>query len=224
MLSTCSEEQPKEWDQHLSKLCMAYNTSVHSTTGYSPFFPMFGREAHLPIDLMFGSPNLDETSYSSYVTNQQEILTKAYNKVRENTKRKQHRQKEFYNRRVHGKPYKKGELVWLFNPAVKKGYTKKFHSHGVDPIGSATNCLLTIKHTANNKFKVVHFDRLKHCPEGTWFTHKKLKDVSPSNPIQLSQLPGFSLELIEDDSDTIQRGSIVTQLNYCLYSIVVSLF
>ena len=57
------------------------------------------------IYLMFGSPNSDETSYSSYVTKQQEILTKAYSKVRENTKRKQHRQKEFYNRRVHGKPY-----------------------------------------------------------------------------------------------------------------------
>ena len=53
MLSTCSEEQPKEWDQHLSKLC---NTSVHNTTGDTPFFLMFGREAHLPVDLMFGSP------------------------------------------------------------------------------------------------------------------------------------------------------------------------
>ena len=92
---------------------------------------------------MFGSPISDETSYSSYVTKQQEILTKAYSKVRENTKRKQHRQKEFYNRRVHGKPYNKGELVWLFNPAFKRNSI----SHGVDPIGSATNCLmLTIKY------------------------------------------------------------------------------
>ena len=64
-----------------------------------------------------------------------------------------------------------------------------------------------IQHTANNKMKVVHFDRLKHCPEGTRFTHKKLNDVSPSNPIQPSQSLGFSLELIEDDSDTIQPSS-----------------
>ena len=151
---------------------------------------------------MFGSPNSDETSYESYVTNQQEILTKGYNNVRENTKRKQHRQNEFYNRRVHGKPYKKGELVWLFNPAVKKGYTKKFHKPWSGPYricNKLSDVNYQIQHTANNKIKVVHFDRLKNCPEGTRFTHKKLKDVSPSNPIQPSQPPGFSLELIEDE-------------------------
>ena len=152
---------------------------------------------------MFGSPNSAETSYSSYVTNQQEILTKAYKKSLRKHQTKTAQTKKFYNHRVHGKPYK-GNLVWLFNPAVEKGYTKNSISHGVDPIGSATNCLmLTIKHTANNKIKVVHFHRLKHCPNGTRFTHKKRKDASPSNPIQLSQPPGFfSLEVIEDDSDT----------------------
>ena len=38
MLSTCSEEQPKEWDQHLSKLCMAYNTSIIALQDTLPFF------------------------------------------------------------------------------------------------------------------------------------------------------------------------------------------
>ena len=53
MISTCPMEHPSDWDLYLSKLCLAYNSSVQSTTGYSPLFLMFGREARLPIDLIY---------------------------------------------------------------------------------------------------------------------------------------------------------------------------
>ena len=38
MLATISEEKPFDWEGKLRSVCMAYNTSVHPTTGYSPFF------------------------------------------------------------------------------------------------------------------------------------------------------------------------------------------
>ena len=37
MLSMAVTERPFEWERHLPRLCLAYNTSVHPTTGYSPF-------------------------------------------------------------------------------------------------------------------------------------------------------------------------------------------
>ena len=69
MLSTCSMEHPSDWDLYLSKLCLAYNSSVQSTTGYSPFFLMFGREARLPIDLIYNLNGEQEgTADKSYST------------------------------------------------------------------------------------------------------------------------------------------------------------
>ena len=53
MLAASSKDHPFAWEQHLSKVCFAYNTSVHASTGFTPFALMFGREAKLPIDLMF---------------------------------------------------------------------------------------------------------------------------------------------------------------------------
>lgn len=56
MLATAVKFQ---WEEHVSKVVMAYNTSKHSTTGYSPFYLMFCREARIPIDLMYETPTSD---------------------------------------------------------------------------------------------------------------------------------------------------------------------
>lgn len=48
MLAKADGEQPFEWEGHLRRLCLANNTSVHPTTGYFPFFLMFGRQVRMP--------------------------------------------------------------------------------------------------------------------------------------------------------------------------------
>ena len=45
MLATTTRENAFDWENQIRKVCMAYNTSVHSSTGFTPFFLMFGRQA-----------------------------------------------------------------------------------------------------------------------------------------------------------------------------------
>ena len=128
MLSTAVADHTWNWEDHLRPLCYAYNSSVQASTGYTPFFLMFGRQARLPVDLAFQLPNKQPVPHNDYVAKLQQMLQESYKVVRDNLSNNLHRQKEIYDKKSHGCPYHKGDSVWLFNPVVPPG---NFIDHGL---------------------------------------------------------------------------------------------
>ncbi|KAL5464015.1 hypothetical protein EMCRGX_G032972, partial [Ephydatia muelleri] len=105
MLASTVEEDPSNWEQHLRKVCMAYNTSVQPSTGYTPFYLMFGRLARLPVDIMYGSCPTEPVLPHQYVKTLKDTLESAYTKARKHMHATAMRSEELYNRRVHGQEY-----------------------------------------------------------------------------------------------------------------------
>lgn len=52
MLSLFVDANELNWENLLSYVTMAYRSSVHASTGYTPYKVLFGREIVLPVDVM----------------------------------------------------------------------------------------------------------------------------------------------------------------------------
>ena len=54
MLGTLPKEKKSEWKNHIGTLVHAYNNTQNSATGFSPYYPIYGRQPCLPVDVTLG--------------------------------------------------------------------------------------------------------------------------------------------------------------------------
>jgi hypothetical protein len=168
MLSIAAEESEEDWDLKMPTVMFVYRSSVHESTGETPFSLMFGREAQLPADIMYNVTGKNGSSQSppkDQADRLRKRLSEAYTRVRSHLKKHQNKQKFHYDARAHGKAYKKGDLVWLHCPAVPRGCSRKLHRPWRGPyvvIKVMGDAVYRIKLVSNSQQrKVVHYNRLK---------------------------------------------------------------
>ena len=84
-----------DWDDLLPALMMAYRSSVHESTGFSPHRLMFGEECTFPIDvgLPRREPDLPDPITIPYAIWVCDVLEVAYNQVRRHSGQAVQRQK-----------------------------------------------------------------------------------------------------------------------------------
>ena len=121
----------------------------------------------MPIDILYGQPTETECS-QAYAAALRSRLELAFKYVRQLMGHQLQRQKEFYDRKVHGEPYSEGSLVWLCSPVVSKKAGRKLHLPWTGPykvVRRISPVTYRIQHIQSpRKRLVVHFDRLKPCP------------------------------------------------------------
>ena len=112
MLGTLPERKKKDWTSYIGMLVLAYNSTKCDSTGFSPYFLMFGREPRLPVDNMF--PLCSEPR-GDYITNVKEALEWAWAKASENGSKAKESQKNYYDKRVRGAALILGDKVLVRN-------------------------------------------------------------------------------------------------------------
>jgi hypothetical protein len=123
---------------------MAYNTSVHKSTGFTPKFwkqsetkpslMMFGREMNLPIELKLGKP-VDEITKSTteYVTHLENNLERIHEITRRPLKQSGVNMKNIYDRGKHVIIYSIGDAVWYCNLRRQRNLSPKLQSPWLGP-------------------------------------------------------------------------------------------
>ena len=133
MLRATVDLDQRNWDEALPECLLAYRTSVHATTKMTPFFLMHGREADLPVDLIFARPPQDYELATEYGKELTDRLDAAYSFVRDNQKKVIKRQIQKVNDQTKAKPFEVGDLVWYYSPRQNVGTSRKLHRGWTGP-------------------------------------------------------------------------------------------
>jgi len=122
MLGTLSAEQKSNWKSYIQPLVHAYNATRHETTGFSPFYLMFGRHPRLPIDVAMGIEPAErqlEKKDSLYVQDLRRRLSYAYDLASKQIQKRGVKNKNLYDRKARGATVEVGDRVLVRNVGLQ---------------------------------------------------------------------------------------------------------
>ncbi|CAC5417860.1 unnamed protein product [Mytilus coruscus] len=167
MLSKVVSKNQRDWDTYVPLLMLAYRSAPHETLGESPNNMMFGREVHMPIDLIYGvySPdsNLSRPEYIDQLTSR---MDKVHNVVRDRLVHAAAQHKRRYDLTSKNYQYKVGDGVMLKDSKKYKGRSPKCQFKWEGPftvIKQLSDILYQIQEGPKSKTKIIHVNRLKPC-------------------------------------------------------------
>lgn len=132
-----SENQnQKDWDRWVPSGLLAYRSSKHETTGFTPAKLCQGRELKLPLDLLLGHPSRSgsgESSSRGYPFELREKFVRIHENVRQRLELKSQKSKSLYDRKDRRLSFTLGQKVWFYNPRRILGRASKLQNSWEGP-------------------------------------------------------------------------------------------
>lgn len=209
MIRALPPKSKAKWPQSLRVLTFCYNCTVHETTGFAPFYLMFGRIPRLPIDVMFQHVLKNDLviTHSEFVSHLKRDLSEAAEVAQRHSTAEQARHAKLYDRKVKGSPLTVGDRVLLANRGErgKRKVADKWESipYEVMSVRSVIN-VYRVKDTVTGKEKTVHRNLL--LPVSFLLRDDVVDLLSDSLSVGAESDPGDALphDQLDSDEKTLQ--------------------
>ena len=119
MLRTLPEKEKGQWPAKLNKMMFSYNSTQHSSTGFTPFRLMFGREAVLPIDWLLDNkipraPEMTRT-YDKLSSDWVKQMTEVHQQAKRNSEKSKAYNVDLWKRKKESQALAVGDRVLVKN-------------------------------------------------------------------------------------------------------------
>lgn len=162
ILSKVTEHQGRNWDLEIPSALWAYRTSVKTSTGFTPFHLVYGKEALLPVEVELPAVKLLEKvlnpssdAFKDRLLQLQEVQLDRM-KALDYYEQVQKKALARVNEKVKEKGIKDGDLVLRYNSKLDKTFQKKFQVKWEGPFKVA-NCF------ANGTYQLADLDGTLHA-------------------------------------------------------------
>ena len=202
IISSFVSEHRVDWDDWLDQAVFAYNTSVHESTGISPYEMVFGRSARMPIEVELGVPLRSPSSQSDYSQSLRKALHHSNQLAQRNLDVARSRQATQYNNKSKRDwdSFEPGQTVWLWRPKHWKFGKRWTGPYQVSSRDGVNYKLVSTR----GKTLVAHHNLLKYCPV-------PLDQGQPVHPAP--ETPGFTIgeavDIVpqEGNQRNVERGT-----------------
>lgn len=188
LLRTLPSEKKKHWPEHLPKLVYAYNVTPHSTTGYSPFYLLFGVQPHLPVDALLGRESGSDCK-QDWLSAHQERLRQAHERAREYSEQKAAERVALQNEKVYCPPVDIGQLVFLRHRPLGRNKIQDAWNPTVYKVVNIQGTTYTVEPLEGGPIKRVHRSELRPCVKPIPKPRTKLRSQTSLQPVAEGLLP-----------------------------------
>lgn len=155
-------EDANNWDQYVRLACYSYNSSKHSSLGYTPFELMFMRDPDVPSSIRKVIEKEPFYSYDDFVAITRHNMRKCFEIAREKLELSKIKNKEIYDKKLNVKDFVVGEQVLMLSEGSRQGRSKAFGPRWLGPytvLEKVGDVNFRIKKSREEV--IVHGDKLK---------------------------------------------------------------
>ena len=159
MIGSLNPSKKRCWQDWVSTLTHTYNCTHCDSTGFSPYYLMFGRVPHLPIDMQYGVTQLEliDKSRQNNTRKLRARLNWAFKVAKDVNLKELERQKHYYDRKMRCQKLVVGDVVLV----KEKGSASNYKINDKWEI----NPYMVLKHMKDDKGKQMPVFRLREIVE-----------------------------------------------------------
>jgi len=168
LLAKVISEHQRDWDSYLAYITFCYNTSVHQSTGYTPYFLMHGMEARWNMDVLLDN-HATGGSANAQAADMAERLAEAHQAAREQLQAAAAYSKAWYDRKAKQQVFAEGEPVRVLD---QRGYARRTPKWQLPyrVVGTVVRKLNDVTYVVSAKGwrqdRVLHVDKLRKMEAG----------------------------------------------------------
>ena len=165
MLAKAVKSDHKDWDLVLPAVVFAYNSTLHSSTGYSPNQLMMGRQALGPVDLLLKpAPRHSNLTVKDCADKLQLRMIRIFRNARRRSAGMAEKRKSVYDGRVRAVRFDVGQAVLVRRDFSKPGLNHKWRLLYAGPfvvVEAVGPVNYRLQRTTGGRTYVVHVNRMR---------------------------------------------------------------